>query len=595
MVEAKQMGYSDYQIGKIVLKDSAIDPHEKAIVVRKYRQQLDIHPVVKQIDTLAGEYPAQTNYLYLTYNGSENDVTFERDGKSVVVLGSGAYRIGSSVEFDWCGVAAVKKIQQMGYRAIMINYNPETVSTDYDICDRLFFDELTLERVLDICELEQPKGVIVSTGGQIPNNLALLLDGQGVNILGTSAKSIDMAEDRQKFSAMCDSLGIDQPRWKELHTIDDIYGFVDEVGLPVLIRPSYVLSGAAMRVVESRDELENALRNAAVVSHEHPVVVTEFLQRAKEVEIDAVAQNGVIKCYAISEHIEYAGVHSGDATVVFPAQKLYYETIRRIKKISKQIAQALNISGPFNIQFLAKDNALRVIECNLRASRSFPFVSKITKFNFIGMATEIMLGKEVEPYGKTFADIDYVGVKSSQFSFARLLKADPVLGVDMASTGEAACIGDNYHEALLKSMLSVGHRVPSPDKGVLISSGSSKSKVELLEASQMLKAKGYKLYATSGTAAFLADNGVEAEVLHWPDSQKKPNVLDYIAAQKIDLVINIPKNNTARELENGHKIRRAAVDHNIPLITNARLASAYIWSVCKIGVNGLGIRHWGEY
>ena len=595
MVEAKQMGYSDYQIGKIVLKDSAIDPHEKAIVVRKYRQQLDIHPVVKQIDTLAGEYPAQTNYLYLTYNGSENDVTFERDGKSVVVLGSGAYRIGSSVEFDWCGVAAVKKIQQMGYRAIMINYNPETVSTDYDICDRLFFDELTLERVLDICELEQPKGVIVSTGGQIPNNLALLLDGQGVNILGTSAKSIDMAEDRQKFSAMCDSLGIDQPRWKELHTIDDIYGFVDEVGLPVLIRPSYVLSGAAMRVVESRDELENALRNAAVVSHEHPVVVTEFLQRAKEVEIDAVAQNGVIKCYAISEHIEYAGVHSGDATVVFPAQKLYYETIRRIKKISKQVAQALNISGPFNIQFLAKDNALRVIECNLRASRSFPFVSKITKFNFIGMATEIMLGKEVEPYGKTFADIDYVGVKSSQFSFARLLKADPVLGVDMASTGEAACIGDNYHEALLKSMLSVGHRVPSPDKGVLISSGSSKSKVELLEASQMLKAKGYKLYATSGTAAFLADNGVEAEVLHWPDSQKKPNVLDYIAAQKIDLVINIPKNNTARELENGHKIRRAAVDHNIPLITNARLASAYIWSVCKIGVNGLGIRHWGEY
>ena len=595
MVEAKQMGYSDYQIGKIVLKDSAIDPHEKAIVVRKYRQQLDIHPVVKQIDTLAGEYPAQTNYLYLTYNGSENDVTFERDGKSVVVLGSGAYRIGSSVEFDWCGVAAVKKIQQMGYRAIMINYNPETVSTDYDICDRLFFDELTLERVLDICELEQPKGVIVSTGGQIPNNLALLLDGQGVNILGTSAKSIDMAEDRQKFSAMCDSLGIDQPRWKELHTIDDIYGFVDEVGLPVLIRPSYVLSGAAMRVVESRDELENALRNAAVVSHEHPVVVTEFLQRAKEVEIDAVAQNGVIKCYAISEHIEYAGVHSGDATVVFPAQKLYYETIRRIKKISKQIAQALNISGPFNIQFLAKDNALRVIECNLRASRSFPFVSKITKFNFIGMATEIMLGKEVEPYGKTFADIDYVGVKSSQFSFARLLKADPVLGVDMASTGEAACIGDNYHEALLKSMLSVGHRVPSPDKGVLISSGSSKSKVELLEASQMLKAKGYKLYATSGTAAFLADNGVEAEVLHWPDSQKKPNVLDYIAAQKIDLVINIPKNHTQRELENGHKIRRAAVDHNIPLITNARLASAYIWSVCKIGIEGLGIRHWGEY
>ena len=595
MVEAKQMGYSDYQIGKIVLKDSAIDPHEKAIVVRKYRQQLDIHPVVKQIDTLAGEYPAQTNYLYLTYNGSENDVTFERDGKSVVVLGSGAYRIGSSVEFDWCGVAAVKKIQQMGYRAIMINYNPETVSTDYDICDRLFFDELTLERVLDICELEQPMGVIVSTGGQIPNNLALLLDAQGVKILGTSAKSIDMAEDRQKFSAMCDSLGIDQPRWEALTSYEEIDKFVDEVGFPVLIRPSYVLSGAAMRVVTNRDELEHALRNAAVVSQEHPVVVTEFLERAKEVEIDAVAQNGVIKCYAISEHIEYAGVHSGDATVVFPAQKLYYETIRRIKKISKQIAQALNISGPFNIQFLAKDNALRVIECNLRASRSFPFVSKITKFNFIGMATEIMLGREVEPYGKTFADIDYVGVKSSQFSFARLLKADPVLGVDMASTGEVACIGDNYHEALLKSMLSVGHRIPSKERGVLISSGTSKSKVELLDASRMLKEKGYKLYATHGTAAFLADNGVEAEVLHWPDSEKKPNVLDYIAAQKIDLVINIPKNNTPRELENGHKIRRAAVDHNIPLITNARLASAYIWSICKIGIDGLGIRHWGEY
>ena len=456
-------------------------------------------------------------------------------------------------------------------------------------------DELTLERVLDICELEQPMGVIVSTGGQIPNNLALLLDAQGVKILGTSAKSIDMAEDRQKFSAMCDSLGIDQPRWEALTSYEEIDKFVDEVGFPVLIRPSYVLSGAAMRVVTNRDELEHALRNAAVVSQEHPVVVTEFLERAKEVEIDAVAQNGVIKCYAISEHIEYAGVHSGDATVVFPAQKLYYETIRRIKKISKQIAQALNISGPFNIQFLAKDNALRVIECNLRASRSFPFVSKITKFNFIGMATEIMLGREVEPYGKTFADIDYVGVKSSQFSFARLLKADPVLGVDMASTGEVACIGDNYHEALLKSMLSVGHRIPSKERGVLISSGTSKSKVELLDASRMLKEKGYKLYATHGTAAFLADNGVEAEVLHWPDSEKKPNVLDYIAAQKIDLVINIPKNNTPRELENGHKIRRAAVDHNIPLITNARLASAYIWSICKIGIDGLGIRHWAEY
>ena len=594
LLEAKQMGYSDYQIGKIVIKDN-IDPHQKALEVRKYRQKLGIKPVVKQIDTLAGEYPAQTNYLYITYNGTENDVEFNSDGKSVIVLGSGAYRIGSSVEFDWCGVAAVKKIQEMGYRAIMINYNPETVSTDYDICDRLFFDELTLERVLDIYEMEQPKGVIVSTGGQIPNNLALLLDKQGVNILGTPAKSIDMAEDRQKFSEMCDSLGIDQPRWKELTDIKDIYSFVDEVGLPVLIRPSYVLSGAAMRVVESRDELENALKNAAVVSQEHPVVVTEFLQRAKEVEIDAVAQRGVIKCYAISEHIEYAGVHSGDATVVFPAQKLYYETIRRIKKISKQIAQTLNISGPFNIQFLAKDNSLRVIECNLRASRSFPFVSKITKFNFIGMATEIMLGKEVEPYGKTFADIDYVGVKSSQFSFARLLKADPVLGVDMASTGEVACIGDNYHAALLKSMLSVGHRIPDINKGVLISSGSAKSKVDLLDASRMLKEKGYKLYATGGTADFLAANGIESEVLHWPDTGKTPNVIDYLSEHKIDLVINIPKNNTQRELENGHKIRRTAIDYNIPLITNARLASAYIYAVCKIGVERLIIKPWNEY
>ena len=594
LLEAKQMGYSDYQIGKIVIKDN-IDPHQKALEVRRYRKSLGINPVVKQIDTLAGEYPAQTNYLYITYNGTENDVEFNHDGKSVIVLGSGAYRIGSSVEFDWCGVAAVKKIQEMGYRAIMINYNPETVSTDYDICDRLFFDELTLERVLDIYEMEQPKGVIVSTGGQIPNNLALLLDKQGVNILGTPAKSIDMAEDRQKFSEMCDSLGIDQPRWKELTDIKDIYSFVDEVGLPVLIRPSYVLSGAAMRVVESRDELENALRNAAVVSQEHPVVVTEFLQRAKEVEIDAVAQHGIIKCYAISEHIEYAGVHSGDATVVFPAQKLYYETIRRIKKISKQIAQTLNISGPFNIQFLAKDNSLRVIECNLRASRSFPFVSKITKFNFIGMATEIMLGREVEPYGKTFADIDYVGVKSSQFSFARLLKADPVLGVDMSSTGEVACIGDNYHAALLKSMLSVGHRIPDKNKGVLISSGSAKSKVDLLDASRMLKEKGYKLYATGGTADFLAANGIESEVLHWPDTGKSPNVIDYLSNHKIDLVINIPKNNTARELENGHKIRRTAIDFNIPLITNARLASAYIYAICQIGVENLKIKPWNEY
>ena len=594
--EAKCMGFSDYQIGKLTIKGDKLNPHEKAAAVRKQRKALGILPVVKQIDTLAGEYPAFTNYLYITYNGTENDVSFEQDGKSVIVLGSGAYRIGSSVEFDWCGVAAVKKIQEMGYRAVMINYNPETVSTDYDTCDRLFFDELTLERVLDICDMEAPKGVIVSTGGQIPNNLALLLDHEGINILGTSAKSIDMAEDRQKFSEMCDSLGIDQPRWKELTSMDDIWSFVDEVGLPVLIRPSYVLSGAAMRVVSDRAELETALNNAAVVSQEHPVVVTEFLQRAKEVEIDAVAQNGVIKCYAISEHIEFAGVHSGDATVVFPAQKLYYETIRKIKKISKKIAAALNISGPFNIQFLAKENSIKVIECNLRASRSFPFVSKITKFNFIGMATEIMLGKEVEPFGKTFADIDYVGVKCSQFSFARLLKADPILGVDMASTGEVACIGDNYHEALLKSMISVGTRVPSKEKGILLSSGPTKSKIDLLDAARILHDYGYRIYATSGTAKFLDENGIKvSEVLHWPDSDEKPNVIDYMRSGKIDLAINIPKNNTARELENGYKIRRTAVDFNIPLITNARQASAFIYAFCKIGVDGLAIKRIDEY
>ena len=594
--EAKCMGFSDYQIGKIVISGDKMNPHEKQAAVRKYRKALGILPVVKQIDTLAGEYPAFTNYLYLTYNGSENDVEFEQDSKSVIVLGSGAYRIGSSVEFDWCGVAAVKKIQEMGYRAVMINYNPETVSTDYDTCDRLFFDELTLERVLDICDLENPKGVIVSTGGQIPNNLALLLDNEGINILGTSAKSIDMAEDRQKFSEMCDSLGIDQPRWKELTSMDDIWSFVDEVGLPVLIRPSYVLSGAAMRVVSDRAELETALNNAAVVSQEHPVVVTEFLQRAKEVEIDAVAQNGVIKCYAISEHIEFAGVHSGDATVVFPAQKLYYETIRQIKKISKKIAGALNISGPFNIQFLAKENSIKVIECNLRASRSFPFVSKITKFNFIGMATEIMLGKEVEPYGKTFADIDYVGVKCSQFSFARLLKADPILGVDMASTGEVACIGDNYYEALLKSMISVGTRVPSKEKGILLSSGPTKSKIDLLDAARILHDYGYKIYATSGTAKFLEENGITVkEVLHWPDSDENPNVIDYMRGGRIDLVINIPKNNTPRELQNGYQIRRTAVDFNIPLITNARQASAFIYAFCKVGVDGLAIKRIDEY
>ena len=592
---AKKLGFSDWQIGKFVTDGTEAELHKTGMEVRARRKSLGILPAVKQIDTLAGEYPAQTNYLYLTYNGTEHDIEFERDGRSVIVLGSGAYRIGSSVEFDWCSVTAVKKIQESGYRAVMINYNPETVSTDYDICDRLFFDELSLERVLDICELEAPMGVIVSTGGQIPNNLAMKLDANGVKILGTSAKSIDMAEDREKFSSMCDSLGIDQPRWKELTSIEDINAFADEVGLPIMIRPSYVLSGAAMKVVFSRDELEESLRNAAVVSQEHPVVATEFLQRAKEVEIDAVAQNGVIKCYAISEHIEFAGVHSGDATVVFPAQRLYYETIRRIMKIARKIAGGLNISGPFNIQFLAKDNDLRVIECNLRASRSFPFVSKITKFNFIGMATDIMLGKEVEPYGRSFADIDYVGVKSSQFSFARLLQADPVHGVDMASTGEVACIGDNYYEALLKSMLSVGYSIPSKDKGILISSGPSYSKVEMLEACTTLRDYGYKIYATSGTAQFLEQHGIESEVLHWPDSGKQPNAIDYIEGHKLDLVINIPKNFTARELANGFAIRRSAIDHNIPLITNARLARAFIHALCKIGVEGLSIRAWNEY
>ena len=592
---AKKLGFSDWQIGKFVTDGTEAELHKTGMEVRARRKSLGILPAVKQIDTLAGEYPAQTNYLYLTYNGTEHDIEFERDGRSVIVLGSGAYRIGSSVEFDWCSVTAVKKIQESGYRAVMINYNPETVSTDYDICDRLFFDELSLERVLDICELEAPMGVIVSTGGQIPNNLAIKLDANGVRILGTSAKSIDMAEDREKFSSMCDSLGIDQPRWKELTSIEDINAFADEVGLPIMIRPSYVLSGAAMKVVFSRDELEESLRNAAVVSQEHPVVATEFLQRAKEVEIDAVAQNGVIKCYAISEHIEFAGVHSGDATVVFPAQRLYYETIRRIMKIARKIAGGLNISGPFNIQFLAKDNDLRVIECNLRASRSFPFVSKITKFNFIGMATDIMLGKEVEPYGRSFADIDYVGVKSSQFSFARLLQADPVHGVDMASTGEVACIGDNYYEALLKSMLSVGYSIPSKDKGILISSGPSYSKVEMLEACTTLRDYGYKIYATSGTAQFLEQHGIESEVLHWPDSGKQPNAIDYIEGHKLDLVINIPKNFTARELANGFAIRRSAIDHNIPLITNARLARAFIHALCKIGVEGLSIRAWNEY
>ncbi|KIO44520.1 carbamoyl-phosphate synthase (glutamine-hydrolyzing) large subunit [Sanguibacteroides justesenii] len=591
--KVKRYGFSDFQIGRLVIRDSSLSPHEKMLKIRNYRKKLGVLPCVKQIDTLAGEYPALTNYLYLTYGGEANDIEYEHDHRSVIVLGSGAYRIGSSVEFDWCGVSALNSIRKAGYRSVMINYNPETVSTDYDICDRLYFDELSFERVMDIVEFERPKGVIVSTGGQIPNNLAMRLHGQLVPILGTSPESIDRAEDRQKFSFMCDELGIDQPRWSELTSIEDIYQFVDKVGFPVLIRPSYVLSGAAMNVVSNKEELIYFLELAAEVSKDHPVVVSEFIEQAKEIEIDAVAQDGEIKAYAISEHIEFAGVHSGDATIVFPAQKLYIETIRRIKKIARSIAKELNISGPFNMQFLAKDNDIKVIECNLRASRSFPFVSKVLKYNFIDMATRIMLGEKVEFLNKSVFDLDYVGVKASQFSFARLLKADPVLGVDMASTGEVGCIGENYYEAVLKSMLSVGHRIPC--KNILISSGPSRSKVELLTSARMLREKGYAIYATEGTAKFFEENGIEVTVLYWPDEDKKPNVMEFLRERKVDLVINIPKNHTKRELDNGYKIRRAAVDYNIPLITNARLASAFIYAVCKVGAGEIVIKSWDEY
>ena len=591
--KAKQYGFSDFQIGRLTVKNTSLSHHEKMLKVRDYRKKLGVLPCVKQIDTLAGEYPAMTNYLYVTYNGSENDVKYEHDGCSVIVLGSGAYRIGSSVEFEWGGGSALNTIRKVGYRSVMINYNPETVSTDYDTCDRLYFDELSFERVMDIIELEEPKGVVVSTGGQIPNNLAMRLYGQHVNILGTSPESIDRAEDRQKFSTMCDELGIDQPRWSELTSIEDIYHFVDKVGFPVLIRPSYVLSGAAMNVVSNKDELLHFLELAAEVSKDHPVVVSEFIEQAKEVEIDAVAQEGEVKAYAISEHVEFAGVHSGDATIVFPAQKLYVETIRRIKKIARSISKELNISGPFNMQFLAKDNDIKVIECNLRASRSFPFVSKVLKYNFIDMATRIMLGEKVESLNKSVFDLDYVGVKASQFSFARLLKADPVLGVDMASTGEVGCIGENYYEAILKSMLSVGHRIPK--KNILISSGPTRSKVELLNSTRMLIEKGYNIYSTAGTAKFFKENGIDTQILYWPDEDKEPNIMEYLHDRKIDLVINIPKNHTKRELDNGYRIRRAAVDYNIPLITNARLASAFIYAICKVDPTEIAIKSWDEY
>ena len=593
LLDAKKMGFSDFQIARAVGKEYKLNMQDDLLKVRELRKAKGITPFVKQIDTLAGEYPAMTNYLYMTYNGGENDVDFANDGKSVVVLGSGAYRIGSSVEFDWCGVNAVNTIRKEGFRSIMINYNPETVSTDYDNCDRLYFDELTFERTMDIMDLENPKGVVVSTGGQIPNNLAMKLHSQDVPILGTTALKIDNAEDRKKFSALLDENGIDQPRWSELTTFDDIYKFVDEVGFPVLIRPSYVLSGAAMNVVSNKEQLEGFLNMAADVSKEHPVVVSEFIEQAKEIEIDAVADKGEIVAYAISEHVEFAGVHSGDATIVFPPQKLYIETIRRIKRISRQIAKALEISGPFNMQLLAKDNEIKVIECNLRASRSFPFVSKVMKLNLIEIATKVMLEVPYEKPDKSLFELDCVGVKAPQFSFARLLNADPVLGVDMSSTGEVACIGENYYEALLKSMLSVGYRIP--EKNILISSGPTRSKVELLKSARQLVEKGYSVYATAGTHKFFAENGVETTKVFWPDEEGTPNTLELIKNKGFDLVINIPKDHTTRELSNGYRIRRNSIDFNIPLITNANVASAFIHAICNPEHSKMEIKSWNEY
>ena len=590
--KAKVQGFSDFQIARGIGFQG--DMEDGILYVRNYRKSVGILPVVKQIDTLTAEYPAQTNYLYLTYSGVANDVTYLGDHKSIVVLGSGAYRIGSSVEFDWCGVQALNTIRKEGWRSVMINYNPETVSTDYDMCDRLYFDELTFERVMDILELENPHGVIVSTGGQIPNNLALRLDAQKVNILGTSAKSIDNAEDREKFSAMLDRIGVDQPRWRELTSMDDINEFVDEVGFPVLVRPSYVLSGAAMNVCSNQEELERFLKLAANVSKKHPVVVSQFIEHAKEVEMDAVAQNGEIIAYAISEHIEFAGVHSGDATIQFPPQKLYVETVRRIKRISREIAKALNISGPFNIQYLARENDIKVIECNLRASRSFPFVSKVLKINFIELATKIMLGLPVEKPSKNLFELDYVGIKASQFSFNRLQKADPVLGVDMASTGEVGCIGSDTSCAILKAMLSVGYRIPK--KSILLSTGTPKQKIDMMGAARMLVNKGYKLYATGGTHRTLAENGIESTLVYWPsESDKHPQALEMLHNKEIDMVVNIPKNLTAGELDNGYKIRRAAIDLNVPLITNARLASAFINAFCTMSIDDIAIKSWEEY
>ena len=589
--KAKRQGFSDFQIARAIGFDE--DVEQASLKVRAYRKTLGIIPVVSQIDTLAAEYPAQTNYLYLTYSGTEDDMEYAGDKRSVVVLGSGAYRIGSSVEFDWCGVQALDTIRREGYRSVMINYNPETVSTDYDVCDRLYFDELTFERVMDIIEKENPHGVIVSTGGQIPNNLALRLDSQGVHILGTSAASIDNAEDRDKFSAMLDRIGVDQPEWRSLTSMKDIAAFIDKVGFPVLVRPSYVLSGAAMNVCSNNDELNRFLELAADVSQKHPVVVSRFIEHAKEIEMDAVAQDGEIVAYAISEHIEFAGVHSGDATIQFPPQKLYIETVRRIKRISRKIAKELRISGPFNIQFLARDNDIKVIECNLRASRSFPFVSKVLKLNFIELATRIMLGIKVEKPSKSLFDLDYVGIKASQFSFNRLQNADPVLGVDMASTGEVGCLGEDTQCAILKAMLSVGYRIPR--KNILLSTGDARQKADMLSAARLLRQKGYSLYATGGTSRYLSENGIDNTLVYWPDEKREPQALGLLHRKEIDMVVNIPKDLSVGELNNGYQIRRAAVDLNIPLITNARLASAFISAFCSLSADDLIIKSWAEY
>ena len=593
LLESKIMGFSDFQIARHVMKASPASINREMLRVRAFRKAMGIRPAVKQIDTLAAEYPAVTNYLYLSYSGTEHDISYEDDKKSVIVLGSGAYRIGSSVEFDWCSVNAINTIRNEGLRSVMINYNPETVSTDYDICDRLYFDELSFERVMDIIDLEKPRGVIVSVGGQIPNNLAMRLHLENVNVLGTSPVSIDRAENRHKFSSMLDMLKVDQPRWKELSSTEDIHEFVDRIGFPVLVRPSYVLSGAAMNVVSNKSELSHFLDLATQVSKQHPVVVSEFIENAKEIEIDAVAREGEILAYAISEHVEFAGVHSGDATIVFPPQKLYFETVRRIKRISREIARELKITGPFNIQFLARDNDIKVIECNLRASRSMPFVSKVLKTNLIELATKVMLGLPAEKPHKSVFDLDYVGVKAPQFSFSRLAKADPVLGVDMSSTGEVGCIGEGFYEAILKAMFSVGYRVPK--KSILLSTGPAKSKVELIKGARALREKGYKLYATRGTQQFLETNGVEADVAYWPDEEKSPNTVDLIRKGEVDLVVNIPKDLSQTELNNDYIIRRSAVDFNVPLLTNARVANAFIQAFCRLENEEIAIKSWDEY